>query len=274
MVARLGRAGADRVLLCEGDGLGAPPIDATHGPALMAAVERVAPLLVLFPAGGAGAALGPSLAARLGAAFAGAADLEVSDAAAPLAEGVGRVFLRRWRGGRAAYRRLDPVEIERPVIAILAAGAVGDEVGTDEIDVDVIACATPKGALATELGSEPDDDAPIPLARVLVAVDPALGADALARIAADAPPGVAVVDRDRSAAAIAASAPEILIGVGDVELPAMGTPRGRVGAILFGDDTAAPRSVDVLWRVPASAAGAELWSEISKALALFAERAP
>ena len=31
-----------------------------------------------------------------------------------------------------------------------------------------------------------------------------------------------------------------LRGVGDVELPAMGTPRGRVGAILFGDATAAP----------------------------------
>jgi electron transfer flavoprotein alpha subunit len=273
VVARLGRAGADRVLLCEGDGLGAPPLDATHGPALMAAVERVAPLLVLFPAGGAGVALGPSLAARLGAAFAGAADLETSDVAAPLAEGVGRVFLRRWRGGRAGYRRLDPVEIERPVVAILAAGAA-TEVGTDEIDVDVIACAAPKEVTVTELGSEPDDDARIPLARVLVAVDPALGADALARIAAEAPAGVVVVDRDRSAAAIAASAPEILIGIGDVELPAMGTPRGRVGAILFGDD-AKPRSVDVLWRVPATAAGPELWSEIGKALALFgAERAP
>ena len=74
MVARLGRAGADKVLLCEGPGLAAPALDATHGPALQAAVERVAPLLVLFPAGGAGMALGPALAARIGAAFAGAAE--------------------------------------------------------------------------------------------------------------------------------------------------------------------------------------------------------
>src|SRR5262249_44431196 len=121
LVARLGRAGADKVLLCEGAGLAAPPLEATHGPALQAAVQRVAPLLVLFPAGGAGPALGPSLAARLGAAYAGAADLEVSESSSPLDDGIGRVFLRRWRANRAGYRRLDPVEIERPVVAILAA---------------------------------------------------------------------------------------------------------------------------------------------------------
>jgi len=57
--------------------------------------------------------------------------------------------------------------------------------------------------------------------------------------------------------------------------PFSSTPRGRVGAILFGADAPAPRSVDVLWRVSATAAGPELWSEIGKALALFgAERAP
>src|SRR6185312_12904490 len=99
----------------------------------------------------------------------------------------------------------------------------------------------------------------IPLARVLVAVDPALGPDAMARIAAAAPAGVAVVDRDRSAAAIAASCPEIVIAVGEVEWAPMATPRGRLGAILFGEDVAPPRAVDVVWRVPAAAAGAELW---------------
>jgi len=270
VVARLGRAGADKVLLCEGAGLAAPALDATHGPALQAAVERVAPLLVLFPAGGAGMALGPSLAARIGAAFAGAADLEATDAAGPLADGVGRVILRRWRGARAAYRRLDPVEIERPVIAILAAGVAVEQVGSEKIDVDVIACAPPKGNTTSELSSQPDDDAAIPLARVLVAIDPALGPEALAGIAAAAPAGVAVVDRARSAAALAASSPEIVIAIGDVDWGAMGTPRGRLGAILFGDDALAPRAVDVLWRVPAGAAGAELWNQIGEALAALA----
>jgi len=272
VLARLGRAGADRVLLCEGAGLAAPALDATHGPALQAAVERVAPLLVLFPAGGAGITLGPSLAARIGAAFAGAADLEATDAVGPLADGVGRVIVRRWRGARAAYRRLDPVEIERPVVAILAAGVAAQQVGSEEIDVDVIACAPPKGNTTSEISSEPDDDERIPLARVLVAVDPALGPEAVARIAAAAPAGVAVVDRARSAAAIAASAPEIVIAIGDVEWVAMGTPHGRLGAILFGDDALPPRAVDVVWRVPAAAAGAELWSQIGEALAAFAAK--
>jgi electron transfer flavoprotein alpha subunit len=274
VVGRLGRAGADRVLLCEGAGLAAPALDATHGPALQAAVERVAPLLVLFPAGGAGMTLGPSLAARIGAAFAGAADLEASDAAGPLAEGVGRVVLRRWRGGRAAYRRLDPVEIERPVIAILAAGVAEPQLGSEKIDVDVIACAPPKGNTTSELSSESDGEGRIPLARVLVAVDPALGPEALAGIAAAAPADVAVVDAARSAAAIAASSPEIVIAIGDVEWVAMGTPRGRLGAILFGDDAVPPRAVDVLWRLPAAAVGAELWKQIGEALAAFAAPTP
>ena len=81
LTARLGRAGADKVLVCEGAGLSAPPLDATHGAALAAAIDRVPPLLVLFPAGGAGAELGPALAARIGAAYAGEADLELSDGA-------------------------------------------------------------------------------------------------------------------------------------------------------------------------------------------------
>ncbi|HEY6477180.1 MAG TPA: hypothetical protein VI456_11410 [Polyangia bacterium] len=273
VVARLGRAGADKVLLCEGTGLGAPPLESTHGPALQAAVGRVAPLLVLFPAGGAGPALGPSLAARIGAAYAAAADLEVSEATAPLADGVGRVFVRRWRGSRAGYRRLDPVEIERPVIAILAAGIAPTGVGSEEIDVDVIACPPPKENPISEIASEPDADAGIPLARVLVVVDPALGPDAVARLSAGAPRQVAVVDRARASAVLAQSAPEVLVTVGDVELPATGTPRGRVGAILVGDGAApAARAVDVLWRIPSAQAGDALWAEIARALAAFAAK--
>ena len=272
LVARLGRAGADKVLLCEGAGLGAPPLEATHGPALQAAVARVAPLCVLFPAGGAGPALGPSLAARIGAAYAGAADLEVSEASAPLDDGIGRVFLRRWRANRGGYRRLDPVEIERPVVAILAAGVAPSEIGDGEIDVDVITCA-PKESSIREIASEPDPEAAIPLARVLVLVDPAFGPEALARLAAAAPPQVAVVDRARAAAVLAASAPEILIAVGDVELPLPGTPRGRVGAILVGDGAApGTRAVDVLWRLPNASSGDALWAEIAAALSAFGPR--
>lgn len=263
VTARLGRAGADKVLLCEGPGLAAPPLEATHGPALLAAVERVAPLLVLFPAGGAGAALGPSLAARIGAAFAGAADLEATDAPGPLPDGVGRAFLRRWDRERAAYRRLDPVEIERAVVAVLPAGVPRDPIGSEEIDVEVIAAPGPGETGVEELSREPDPDAPLPLCRILVVVDPALGAASLAE---QAPPGVAVVDRDRAAAALLIGTPEILIAIG-TDWPAAGTPRGRVGVVLVPDGATPARAVDVLWRVPGEVAGAELLAAVSAALA-------
>ena len=152
------------MLLCEGAGLGAPPLDATHGAALYAAVERVPPLLVLFPAGGAGRELGPGLAARLGGGFASTADLEVGEAAVPLADGVGRVFLRRWRGDRTGYRRLDPVELERPVVAILPAGGAPAELGTGDVEVEVIDCPAPAKLGVVELASEPDEEAAVALA--------------------------------------------------------------------------------------------------------------
>ena len=44
MAHRLSARSANKVLLCEGPGLGAPPLDATHGAALAAAIERVPPL--------------------------------------------------------------------------------------------------------------------------------------------------------------------------------------------------------------------------------------
>src|SRR6185503_2340323 len=187
LAARLGGAGADKVLACEGPGLGAPPLDMTHGPALYAAVERVPPLLVLFPAGGAGMQLGPGLASRLGGAFAASADLEIGAAATPLADGVGRIFVRRWRADRSSYRRLDPVELERPVVAILPAGTAQADSGSEEAEVEVISCATPAKLGVQELASEPDDQAATALASILVVVDPGLGDAALAKLTAAAP---------------------------------------------------------------------------------------
>jgi hypothetical protein len=266
VTARLGRAGADKVLLCEGPGLDAPPLEATHGPALLTAVERVAPLLVLFPAGGGGAALGPALAARIGAAFTGAADLEATDAAGPLPEGVGRAFVRRWDRERAAYRRLDPVEIERAVVAVLPAGGPPAQLGSEEIDVEVIAAARPTDTGVEELAREPDPDGLLPLCRVLVVIDPALGATTSAELAVRAPPGVAIVDRDQARRALLSGAPEILIAIGS-DWPPAGTPRGRVGAVLINDGTSPAHAVDVLWRIPAAATGGELLAAVSMALA-------
>ena len=231
IAGRLGRAGADKVLACEGPGLGAPPLDMTHGPALYAAVERIPPLLVLFPAGGAGAQLGPGLASRLGGAFAATADLELGAAATPLADGVGRVFVRRWRADRTSYRRLDPVELERPVVAILPAGGPIEEHGSGEAEVEVISCAAPAKLGVVEVASDVDEHAATALASVLVVVDPSVGEAALAKLIAAAPPGVVVVDAVSAAPAIALAVPRVILTVGNGSVRLSGTPRSRVGAV-------------------------------------------
>jgi hypothetical protein len=269
LAARLGRAGADKLLLCEGAGLGAPPLDATHGAALYAAVERVPPMLVLFPAGGAGGELGPGLAARLGGAFASTADLEVSEAAVSLADGVGRVFVRRWRGDRTGYRRIDPVELERPVVALMPAGGAPADLGTGDVEVEVIECLAPTKLGVVELGSEPDDQAAVALASILVAVDPALDPAARAALVAAAPLGVTVVDPTAAPAGLAASAPRLVIAVGARELAVNNTPRGRV-ALVVPPGGQPPRRppADVLW--PVAPTGAAFEAELGSALAALA----
>lgn len=268
VAARLGRAGADRVLCCEGPGLGGPPLDATHGHALHAAVERIPPLAVLFPAGGAGPELGPALAARLGAAFAASADLELGEAATPLADGIGRIFLRRWRRDRSSYRRFDPVELERPVIAILPSGGDPADIGTDAVEVDVISCPQPGKGGVVEIASEDDDTAAAALASTLIVVDPVLGKDVLATLAAAAPAGVAVVDAAAAATSIAVSVPRVLIGAGARSLATLVTPRSRVGVVLDPGASPGRAAADVLWR--ADTKKSAVWTELAGHLAALA----
>ena len=263
IAARLGVAGADKVLLCERPGFDAPALDATHGPALQLLAERVPPLVVLFPAGGAGLQLGAPLAARLGAAFASAADLEVSESPLPLPDSVGRLCLRRWRRDLSAYRRLDPVELERPIVAVLGAHGAPRQDGTPDVEVQVIdGPAPPEPARIVELESVADEDAAVALARVLVVVDPSVGAEGLATLAARAPAGVAVVDLGRvSPAALAVSTPRVLLQVtvdaaGAVNIAAP-SPRTRRGLVLTGAGADAA-SADVIWRGAGSDACAAL----------------
>jgi len=267
IAARLGVAGADKVLLYEQIGLDAPALDATHGPALQLLAERVPPLVVLFPAGGAGMQLGAPLAARLGAAFASSADLEVSDDPLPLTDSLGRLCLRRWRPDLSAYRRLDPVELERPVVAVLGAHGTPREDGTPAVELQVIeGPAPPEAPTIVELESVADEDADVALAQVLVVVDPAVGADAVAKLAARAPLGVAIVGLDRVCqAALAACMPRLLLRVGVDAIPAVGapSPRTRQGAILTSPATgAALGRVDVVWR----GAGPQAWDALAALL--------
>jgi hypothetical protein len=271
VAVQLGRAGADKVVACEGPGLGAPPLDLTHGAALYAAVERIPPLLVLFPAGGAGLQLGPGLASRLGGAFAASADLEVGEAATPLADGIGRIFVRRWRGDRSSYRRLDPVELERPVVAILPAGGASVERGSSDVEVEVITCVAPAKIGVSELASELDEHAAVGVASVLVVVDPALGPGPLAKLSAAAPEGVTVVDAVAAAPAIATAVPRIMIAVGGSGVAVSGTPRTRVGAVMAPPTSRAARApADVLLRIAADGRADAQIDELAASLASLA----
>ena len=263
----LGRAGADRILVCEAAGLGAPPLDATHGPALYTAIERVPPIVVLFPTGGPGDELGPSLAMRLGAAYAPAVDFVMSEEAGPLADGVGRINLRRWRADRSGYRQLDPVEIERPVVAILGAHGTPREDGTSDIDVEVITCTVPADPPLLELASEPDDLDGVAQARGLVVLGPRVPPEVAARLRASAPAGIAVVDDSTAPRALAAASPERVLSAGDdAAVTEIGvSPRTAIGVVeLDGAGAAtggAPGRVgpDVVWKAGAET---EAWSEL------------
>jgi hypothetical protein len=270
LASALGRAGADRVLVCEGAGLGAPPLDVTHGRALFTAAERVPPIVVLFPAGGPGEELGPPLAVRLGAAYARAVDFRVSEEAGPLADGVGRITLRRWRADRSGYRELDPVEIERPIVALLGAHGTPREDGTPDIDVEVIACAAAPEVPVVELGSEPDDLEAVVQARALVFLGPAVAPAVAERLRAAAPAGVVIADGATSPRALAAASPEFLLDIGGTgrQLDVGVSPRARLGLVaLEGEATSdasdpARRVHDLVW----APSGSDPWTELAAAL--------
>jgi hypothetical protein len=231
LTAALGRAGADRVLVCEGANLGAPALDATHGRALLAAAERVPPIVVLFPVGGPGDELGPPLAVRLGAAFGSAVDVDISEEAGPLADGVGRVRLRRWRSDGSGYRQLDPVEIERPVIATLGAHGEPEQRGTADVDLEVIDCP-PSSLTIVELASEPDDLEAVTAARGLILTAPSVAREIVARLRAAAPAGVVLVEAaSASPAALASSSPAFVLEIGATGLRVGISPRTRRGLI-------------------------------------------
>lgn len=274
LTSRLGVAGADKVLVCEGVGLSAPALDVTHGQALLSLAEHIPPLVVLFPTGGPGPELGPPLAARLGGAFGGCSDLEVSDEKDALPNSVGRLHLRRWRGDRTSYRRLDPVEIERPVIAIV--GAFGDprQLGTSDVEVEVVPSVVPADPKITVLESEPDDRQQVELAHGLVVTAADVDPKIVAQLQAAAPAGVVVTEsRHAGRGALAFALPEFVLQIGTPHAPIGGSPRTRVGRIVLNrepePDTAAgsrgakEAGLDVVWRPTGEVA----WDELAAALA-------
>lgn len=267
VLEELGDSGADKVLCCSGDGdTGGLVEDATHGRMLLAAAHRIPPVLVLLPAGGVGTALGPTLAARMGAAFAPCADLLVAETPSrPDGRGIGRVQVVRLVDGGKQRRRLDPIDLERPVVATLAAGRTShDRHDRDTPNVflpDVLPFA-PTAAISGGFPSalevvEParaDDSASCELASVLVLWDDGPGAAALSallreRAITDAS---VVVPAHTPPALLARACPEIVIRIGCSSELVQRAPRTRV-VLALPPGQSAPEAlleeVDVLWEV-------------------------
>lgn len=259
LAAPIAAAGADKLLLCEADECTEPPQDATHGRALDAAAARVPPMLVLFPAGGAGVSLGPALAARLGGTFAPWSDLLTTEAEVPAPDGAGRVQVVHLRPDGRTRRRLDPMEIERPIVATLGAGRPPRPSGTlRDLEVEVLSNVRPTdGALPAELERVPSAFAHVELATVLVLIaDGADGEPLLppAEVGLDAPVGTVVARAARvPPGVLTACCPDVLLKIGASPAQTARSPRTRVVLVgVGGESDPAPEEIDVLWSVNAA----------------------
>ncbi|MEP6652845.1 MAG: hypothetical protein ABJA82_05775 [Myxococcales bacterium] len=260
-------AGADKLLLCEASDFAGPPRDVTHGRGLDAAAARVPPMLVLFPAGGAGAALGPPLAARLSGPFVPWCDFLTTAADIPAVDGEGRVQLIRCRPDSRSRDRLDPLRIERTIVATVGAGQRGRPSGRiQDLEIEVVAIvprpSQPGGNDFTEREREPDPHAHLSLASLLVLIGdgvdgaPLLSAEQLRDALPPESRGeVAVANaRDIPFSVLGACCPDILLRVGPSAARVGRSPRGRVvlatvsAALTDTMTDTVTDDVDILWQ--------------------------
>lgn len=173
LVATLGEAGADRVLLVSAE-RPSPLLWATVGPALVAACEQVRPNLVLLAATAGGRDLGPRLAAHLGGAFFAEPAVEAGPR--------GEVVLSRTVYGGDLWRRVSLDELDVMAVATLddrrAVARGGDEAELMQLD-DII---RPDPRVEV-LGSSDDDGAALERARIIVVAGGGTSADAMALVA-------------------------------------------------------------------------------------------
>lgn len=176
LAEKLSAAGVDRILCSAGDALAGPALDPTHGPVLAQMVEQLRPLLILFPAGGCGAQLGPPLAIRIGAAYVPDATLEVHPLDGPAQGASQRVLVTRWRAAHDGVRRIDVGDLERPVVAVLLADRPHAFLGGSHGEVQMFPCPTANPAEVHLLTAHPDTAADLDSCATLVCA----AADALA----------------------------------------------------------------------------------------------
>jgi hypothetical protein len=161
-------AGADRVLCASAEVLVGPPLDPTHGGVLAQVADHLRPLLILFPAGGSAAQLGPSLAIRMGAAFMSSASIELHKEDRTPDPPSQRVLFARWRAARDGHRTIDVGDLERSVVAGLAAGPVPAATGAPYAEVEMIPCPEPKFPLLAVTSSSAEPSAAVEACRCLI----------------------------------------------------------------------------------------------------------
>ena len=249
----LALAGTDKLLLCESDAFAGPTDDAVHGRALDAAVARVPPTLILFPAGGSGSVLGPSLAARVSGPFAPWCDFFVSESAQAPWDGRSRVQLVRLRPDGRSQRRLDPAQIERPIVATVRAGRTPVFQGQErnlEIEVLAVPARAPSPVPAV-IAQDENPFAPLQEAAVLILIGDCDVSHAEALLAARERlgPGAAVARVTEVPAGILATCcPEIVVRVGHSSALTARAPRTRVVlAAPLGPEDVPPDDVDLVW---------------------------
>lgn len=168
LVAALGRGGADKVVLIV-SGTSGPAIWSSMGPALAAACNHLHPALIMFPATPAAADIAPRLAARLGAAFAAHAVVELG----PRGE---VVFSRNVYGG-GYRRRLALDDLDRPVVVTVPIGHAGAR-GGDDAELLIFDLGADRDRRVEAIGEpRPAPSPPLREARVIVTGGAGVAAD-------------------------------------------------------------------------------------------------
>ncbi len=227
LAAQVSSAGADRILCSSDEILAGVPLDVTHGMLLAELAERLRPLLFLFPAGGVGIELGPALAVRIGAAYFPSASVEVRAEDRTPEAASQRIVLHRLRAARDGQRRIDIADLERPVVASLAAATVSRPLGEACVEVEMLQCPEPKVARPRNLASEiTADDNDVELCSTMVWSAEPVSTAVQSALRADLPPEtVLVVDGEATPVSLHAASPSAIVIVasaaraGDVYLP-------------------------------------------------------
>jgi electron transfer flavoprotein alpha subunit len=250
-------AGADKLLLCEAPEFAEPPADENHGRALDAAIARVAPMLIIFPAGGVGAVLAAPLAARLGGPYVPWADFMISDADAETLRSRSRVQVLRVRPGGRSRRRLDPAQIERPIVATVCSGLYTAPASTEaprNLEVDVLPVPPRADREVRIIEHQANPLASIQEASIIVLLADPDAHPGFRELLETKLPAGAIVARAATipAAVLASCCPEVLIKVGGCDQMTARSPRTRVILAVQSEsgsesNVAPSEDVDIVW---------------------------